>query len=116
MNYENEVEYFDRMMRDTDDLKAAIFDDERFKSYILDIGVEETLYELTSFAKSISENLRNNQITTLNDAPPWARSAIGLLAKVKSRRQQMRKAVYELYGQEAIDEIQKRVLSEVEDW
>lgn len=116
--FENEVEFFqEEIVNGTQDLKESIWQDETFKEYIADMGVKETLYELTSYASSIQENLRTNEIRSLDDpnTPKWARGAVNLLAKVKSRRQQLRRVVRDMYGQEALDEIQARVDAEVLD-
>lgn len=114
-HYENEVAYFSEFVNDTADLKAAVWSDEDFKDYLSDVGLKETLYEVTSFARSIQENLRTNKITDLTTAPPWATKAVRLLATVKSRRQQLRRVVREMYGEDAVQEIQDRVDAEVED-
>lgn len=116
--FENEVEYFAKeIVGGTLDLKESIWQDDQFKDYLLDIGVRETLYELTSFARSIQVNLQTNNIHDLDDPniPDWARKATKLLSKVKSRRQQIRRVVRDMYGEEAIQEIQARVDAEVED-
>lgn len=116
--YESEVDFFNQMMGDTLDLKRAVFEDEDFKDYLLHVGLEETLYEVTSFARSIEENLRTNGFLyeeSREADPKWVRSARSLHSTFKSRRQQLRKAVAGMYGEDTVAEIQERVDKEVED-
>lgn len=116
--YESEVEFFSGLEEEARDLKGAVFNDEEFREYLLEVGIKETLYEVTSFARSVEENLRSKgflykdaQVTD----PHWVKSARNLHATMKSRRQQLRKAVSGMYGDEAVDEIQDRVDEEAND-
>lgn len=116
--YENEVEFFNGMLEESKDLKSAAFDDSVFKEYIMDVGLKETLYEVTSFARSVEENLRTNGFLyedVREDDPKWVKSARSLHATFRSRRQQLRRAVEGMYGEDAVDAIQERVDMEVAD-
>lgn len=110
--YEEEVELFSEFSEDQTELKSAIWKDEDMKEYIREVGLEETLYDVTVFHRNLADNCRLNQITSLTDERDWARKALSLNIRAKSRRQQLRAIVRERYGPEAVQAITDRVFEE----
>lgn len=113
--YEKDVEWFNDDTEIRAELKAAIWTDEDFKQFISDHGLEEALYEVTSFHRSVADNLRSNYITDLSTAPLWAKKAARLGGRLKARRQDLRRVLREARGQEAVDAINDKVSKECDD-
>ena len=116
--YEADVSFFKDFLDDEKDLKASIWENSDFTDYIGRVGMKETLYEVEVFAESVAEGLRSQGYLgeeSREDDPPFVTKARKLHSMIKSRRLQLRRAVGELYGQEELGDIYRRVEEEVGD-
>lgn len=113
--YENEVDYFNDDLDIQAEIKRTFTDDDGFSELIAEHGVKELLYHVTSYHKSVAQPLHTYSITNLKDAPAWVPGAVGLITRIKGRRQQLRKIVRDVYGQEEVEAINEKVALEVED-
>lgn len=74
------------------DIKAVIWDDAEFAEYVKDTGLVESLMDVSEFHAMLADQLRSKGVTSTEHSD-WARRAIALCSRAKSRRQQLRTAV-----------------------
>lgn len=113
--FESEVEFFTSEISGQDRIKSAIWDDAQFTEYVLNVGLEGALYEVSDFHANIASQLKARGITSPQDSD-WAHKTISLCIRLKSRRQQLRKAVREsdpVNGPQLVADITAEVK---EDW
>lgn len=112
--FENEIEWITDTADIQDQLKAAIWEDHTFKDFVAEHGLEDTLYEVMTFKRSVADNLR-----ALSQLPPESRGkhggAVRLNSRLKSRRTQLRAALKGVYGDEEGYEIIQRVSDLVDE-
>lgn len=116
--YESEVAFFDGLQDDLDEFKMASKNDDRFKEYLAEVGAEEALYLATTLHRQVADqvmayNVPNAAVS--EGTQRWLSGAVGLVSSVRKRRQQLRRVVIELYGQDAVNEVNNRVRNESED-
>lgn len=112
--YESEVEWLDAVEDDYDEIKQAIWDDDSFKGVIREFGAVEALRSVSDFHKMLTTQLKDRGITS-PDHSDWAKRTIGLVIRLKSRRQQLRTMIRNNMenGAEIVAQIQQEVES---DW
>ena len=112
--YESEVEWLNEVEEDYCDIKQAVFSGEEFEAYIAEVGMVNTLRTVSEFHKMLTAQLKAQGVTS-PDHSDWARRTIGLVVRVKARRQQLRTAIRNNYenGSEIVDRIREEVEN---DW
>lgn len=114
--YENEIEYFTELSDELNAFKEASRFDDTFKEFIRLHGAEHSLYLATSLHREVADQIINtNESGMQGDFSEWRKKAVRLVGGLKKRRQQLRRVVTELHGQEVVDEINEQVLAESED-
>ena len=116
--YENEVEMFSMLQDEMEEFKQASKSDADFKAYLTEVGAKEALYLATTLRQQVADQIKayNDPNTVLNEGTQkWLNGAVYLCSNVKKRRQELRRVVAHVYGQEVVDEINERVLDESED-
>ena len=116
--YENDVEMFSMLQDEMEEFKQASKNDADFKAYLTEVGAKEALYLATSLHRQVADQIKayNDPNAVLNEGvQKWLNGAVYLCSNVKKRRQELRRVVVHVYGQEAVDEINERVLDESED-
>lgn len=114
--FEDEIEFFDDITYELNDLKNANRTDETFREFVKEHGAQHTLYLATTLHREVADQLleaNKNGITEENKE--WRAKAVRVVAGVKKRRQQLRRIVVEMYGQDVVDSINQQVIEESED-
>lgn len=116
LQYENEIEYFNELTDELNDFKEASHHDDTFKEFVRNHGAEHSLYLATTLHREIADQIKVwNENDMQEEASKWRRKAVRAVGGLKRRRQQLRRIVAELHGQEAVEEINQQVLEESED-
>lgn len=116
--HESEVEFFDGLQDDLDEFKMASKNDERFKEYLAEVGAEEALYLATTLHRQVADQIKaynEPNVAVSESTQRWLNGAVHLVSNVRRRRQQLRRIIIELYGQDAVDRVNDRVRNESED-
>lgn len=112
--FESDVEFFSDTLEEADRIKAAVWSNEAFREFIADYGLVDALTAVTDFHRNLATQLKSQGVSSPNDSD-WARRTIGLCVRVKSRRQQLRRAVRDSFDDG--DVIVARIKAEVDgDW
>lgn len=111
-----EVEWFTEELEYEEKLKQALWDDELFKEYVEEFGITEALWNVTNFHMNISSQLRSQGATDVNHSD-WARRAIPICIRAKSRRQQLRQVIRASMedGHDIVSQITEEVKAEWND-
>lgn len=114
--YESEIEYFNEVTDELNDFKNASHNDEDFKDFVRKHGAEHSLYLATTLHREIADQIKVwNENDMQEEAGEWRRKAVRAVGGLKKRRQQLRRIVTEIHGQDAVEEINQQVLEESED-
>lgn len=117
--FESDVEFFNAANTSQAELKAAIWRDSDFTAYVAEVGLEGALYEVADFHRNVANQCKDREahLHLKEDGPvgDWSRRAVSLTMRLKSRRQQLKRAVREAYddGWDRVDKITKEVS---DDW
>lgn len=114
--FESDVEFFSDTLEEADRIKAAVWSDAAFREFIADYGLVDALTAVTDFHRNLATQLKSQGISSPSDSD-WARRTIGLCVRVKSRRQQLRRAVRDSFedGDVIVARINTDILSDWED-
>lgn len=112
--FESDVDYFSDTLDEAARIKAAVWSDDSFRELIADYGLVEALTAVTDFHRNLATQLKAQGVTSTEDSE-WARRTIGLCVRVKSRRQQLRRAVRDSFddGDAIVARINANIIS---DW
>ena len=111
--FENDVEFFTDELDAQNKLKGAIWRDDEFSAFVSEVGLEAALYEVTDFHANVADQLRSRGVASPTESD-WASRTIGLCVRLKSRRQQLRRALRATPGGE---DLVREVTAEVKsDW
>lgn len=112
--FESEVAFLNSAEEDNARLKQLIWADDTFREYVAEVGLEDALYAVTDFHRNVANQLKAAGIVDRAQSE-WGARAIGLCMRLKSRRQQLRRAIREAFDDG--DEIVKAVTLEIEqEW
>lgn len=114
--FDEEVDFFSETLDEADRIKAAVWSDDSFRAFIADYGLVDALTAVTDFHRNLATQLKSQGISSPADSD-WARRTIGLCVRVKSRRQQLRRAVRDSFddGDVIVAQINAEILSDWED-
>lgn len=114
--FDEEVDFFSETLDETDRIKAAVWSDDSFRELIADYGLVDALTAVTDFHRNLATQLKSRGVTSYTDSE-WAARTIGLCVRVKSRRQQLRRAVRDSFddGDAIVARINADILSDWED-
>lgn len=114
--YEPDVEWFDNDKARYRNFPSRVWTDEKFRKFIADEGIVEALEQVSIFCAKLSVSLYQSGITTRKESD-WANRTIGLLIRMKTRRQFLRRAVRETIpnGEEIVRNLIARIREDYED-
>lgn len=115
-SFESDVDYFSDTLDEADRIKGAVWSDDAFRELIADYGLVDALTAVTDFHRNLATQMKARGVTSPNDSD-WAARTIGLCIRVKSRRQQLRRAVRDSFddGDAIVARINAATLSDWED-
>ena len=116
LTYENEIEWLDSFQDEMEGFRKSCHGEESFLAYVGEHGAKRCLYLATTLHREVADQLKlqsdNNAMAEFAD---WRRKAIRVATSMKKHRQILRRIVRDMYGPDAVDEINDRVLGEAED-
>lgn len=116
LTYENEIEWMDSLQDELDAFKRSCFTDESFRAYVAEHGAKRSLYLATSLHREVADQIKlQNESNVTEEYANWRSKAVRVAGSVKKHRQILRRIVRDMYGPDAVDEINEMVLDESED-
>ena len=116
LTYENEIEWMNDLQEDLDEFRLSCRAEDTFRAFVAEHGSKRSLYLATSLHREIADQLKlQNENKTTEEFADWRRKAVRVACSLKKHRQVLRRVVRDMYGAEAVDEINDQVLDESED-